>query len=562
MTTKTDPLLMEVLKNALIAITEEMSVTLYRSAYSTNIKTRKDYSCALFDNQLRLIAQAFAQPAHLGIVSRAIPIVINRYGADNLGPGDTLIVNDPYCGCCHLNDVALITPVFDEVGQKLAYLANMAHHVDVGGSAPSSLPLSQEIYQEGIIIPPVKIVCNGSINRDVYDFLLRNVRAKHETTGDFKAQIAANGTGAERFGELLKRYDMATLGRYIEALLDYTERRTQQAFGELPPGEYFGEDWMDDDGFTDEPIKIKVKLKVDADGVHCDFTGTDPQRRSPVNCTLSFVHSAVSYAMKCLVGEDIPVNDGFYRCIKIFAPEGSTINAREPAGVVGGFELGSRVVNTVFKALSTFVPQRIMAACKGHICNIGFGGFDPRHQKYFAYMETIGGGFGGRKGKDGIDGVNTDFSNTENAPVEEMEIGYPVLIDRYELIPDSCGSGQWRGGLGIRRDFKFPYGPVTFCIISDRSKYPPWGIEGGQAATPSKYIYNPGRADQRNLPSKGTVEINQGDVVRVETAGGGGYGDPELRAPDAVRRDVALGKLTSAKAADDYGCDLEAIPTT
>lgn len=554
---KTDPLLMEVIKNALIAITEEMSATLYRSAYSTNIKTRKDFSCALFDSQLRLIAQSFAQPAHLGVIYRAIPMVIEKYGEEYLGPGDVLIVNDPYCGGSHLNDVTLITPVFDEAGNKLAYLANMAHHVDVGGSAPSSLPLSREIYQEGIIIPPVKIVSGGTMNEDIFNFILRNVRAKHEVPGDLKAQMAANRTGIERFGELLGRYDIETLGLYIEALLDYAERRTQQEFCDLPHGEYEGEDYLDDDGFTDVPIKIKVKLKVDSDGLHCDFTGTDPQRNSPMNGTLSFVHSGVSYAMKCLISDDIPVNEGFYRCIRIFAPEGSAVNAREPAGVVGGFEVGSRIAGAVFKALSTFVPERIMAACKGHICNIGFGGLDPRHDKYFAYMETVGGGFGGRLEKDGIEAVNTDLSNTENAPVEEMEIGYPVLIDRYELIPDSCGAGQWRGGLGIRRDYKFPYGPVTFCIISDRSKIAPWGIQGGQKAMPSKYVYNPDQTDERKLPSKGTVEVAQGDVVSVQTAGGGGYGDPALRLPDAIRRDVEQGKVTAEKANNDYGCNID-----
>ena len=549
---KVDALRMEVLKNAFVAITEEMAATLYRSAYSTNIKTRKDFSCALFDSQLRLIAQSFAQPSHLGVIFRAVPMAVKAYGEENVQEGDGLIVNDPYCGGSHLNDVCLIAPIYSD-GCKLGYVANMAHHVDVGGSAPSSIPVSTELYQEGLIIPPTKIVVGGQLNEDVFGLIKRNVRAKYEVPGDLRAQIAANRTGAIRYGELLLRYDVETLEQYIEELLAYTERRTRQEFAQLPAGEYVGEDCLDDDGFTDTPIRIKVKVTIGDGDVLCDFAGTDPQRRSPMNGTIAFAYTGVSFVLKCLISEDIPVNEGFYRCVNVEAPLGSVVNATEPAGVVGGFEVASRVVSATFRALSDVMPEKITAACKGHICNIGFGGFDPRRQRHFSFLETVGGGSGGRLGKDGLEAVNTELSNTENAPVEEMEIGYPVRIARYELIPGSAGAGRWRGGLGIRRDYEFPYAPATFCIISDRSKFPPWGIVGGKEALGSKYIVDPDTPQAKAMASKGTFEVVPGQVVSVHTAGGGGYGDPFQREPKDVLTDVVRGKISIEQARRDYG---------
>ncbi len=547
-----DPLLMEVIKNGLISITEEMSATLYRSAYSTNIKTRKDYSCALFDSDLREIAQSFAQPAHLGIIFRMIPMVISKYGQENLYQGDMLITNDPYSGGAHLNDICLIAPVFDDK-LKIGYVANMAHHVDVGGSTPSSLPLSKEIYQEGIIIPPVKLVTGGKINEDIFNFFRQNVRAKYEVSGDIKAQIAANRTGNIRLLEFLKRHDYEILKNYSQEILDYTKRRTLNEIKKFPECEVSAEDEMDDDGFTDKPIKIKVSVKIKKDKIIFDFSGSDNQKRSPINATLAFTYSAVGYVLKCLISDDIPVNDGFYRCITIEAPEGSVVNAREPSGVVGGYEVGQRMISALFKAFSKIVPEKIIAGNKGNICNIGFGGYDPRKKDYYAYMETVGGGSGGRKGKDGIDACNLDLSNTENAPVEEMEIGYPVRITRYELIPDSGGAGQWRGGLGIRRDYMFPWGQSSFSIISDRSKIPPWGIFGGKNGLGSKYILNPDTEKERTLRSKETFEIECGDIVSVQNAGGGGYGDPRKRKLAEILKDIELGKVHPDRAINDYG---------
>ena len=552
---KIDPLRLEVLKNAFISITEEISATVQRSAYSTNIKTRKDFSCALCDKKLRVIAQSFSQPAHLGVLIGLIPTAVKSYGIERLHEGDIIAVNDPYYRSSHLNDIALISPVFHE-GGLFGYMANIAHHVDVGGGAPASVSISRELYQEGIIIPPIKLFEKGELNQDLFQFLVRNVRAKREVTGDIRAQMAGNRAGIQRMQELLTKYSQETLSLYIEELMNYTERRTRQEFQQFPHGEYVGEDFLDDDGFTDQPIRIYVKVMIDKEGITLDFDGTDPQRRSPMNATIAFTFTAVSQVLKSLISDDVPVNDGFYRCINIKAPLGSVVNATEPSGVVGGYEVGMRVISALWKAFAQAVPEKIMAGSKGAICHAGFGGYDPVRKESYAFLETIGGGIGGRKGKDGIDGCQADLSNTENAPVEETEMNYPVRIVRYELIPDSGGAGQFRGGMGIRRDYQFPYEKTIFTILSDRAKFPPWGIFGGKDGAPSRYFReNMGVATP--IKSKCTFEVEPGEVISFQTPGSGGYGDPQLRSPEAIRNDLLNGKISPERARIDYGFLLE-----
>jgi N-methylhydantoinase B len=548
---KIDPLRLEVLKNAFISITEEISATVQRSAYSTNIKTRKDFSCALCDKKLRVIAQSFSQPAHLGVLVGLIPTAVTSYGVERLQEGDIIAVNDPYHRSSHLNDIALISPVFHE-GELFGYMANIAHHVDVGGGAPASVSISRELYQEGIIIPPVKLFAQGELNKDLFQFLVRNVRAKREVSGDIRAQIAGNRAGIQRMKELLTKYGEEMLSFYIEELMNYTEKRTRQEFQQFPHGEYSGEDFLDDDGFTDQPIRICVKVIIDKNGITLDFGGTDPQRRSPMNATLAFTFTGVSQVLKSLISDDVPVNDGFYRCINIKAPLGSVVNATEPSGVVGGYEVGMRVISALWKAFAQAVPDKIMAGSKGAICHAGFGGYDPIRNEPYAFLETIGGGIGGRKGKDGIDGCQADLSNTENAPIEETEMNYPVRIVRYELIPDSGGVGQFRGGLGIRRDYQFPYEKTIFTILSDRAKFPPWGIFGGKDGVPSKY-FREKESVVTPLKSKCTFEVEPGEIISFQTAGGGGYGDPKLRAPEAIRNDILNGKISPESAKADYG---------
>jgi N-methylhydantoinase B len=458
-----DPVRFEVIRNALLAISEEMGATLRRAAYSTNIKTRGDFSCAFFDRQLRTIAQAFAQPSHLGSLAHIVPHAVKAYGAEQLMPGDGILMNDPYLGGVHLNDITLITPVFYR-HTIFGYVANIAHHVDVGGGAPGSIGVSSEIYQEGLVIPPVRFVKDGQIDRDLFAMIRSNFRGTKEISGDFRAQTAANRLGVQRLEALLEKYGAAEFERYLDALLSYTERRTIAAFAQFPDGTFTAEMHMDGDGIRDEPVKLAATVHVDHGRMRVDLTGCDVQRKSPTNATFSQTYSGVVYVLKCLIDPDIPVNDGFYRLIDIRTRPGSVVSARHPAAVAAGWEVAMQLCDLLFKAMAAALPDRVLAGTKGCICNIAFGGINPTTDEYFTYYETIAGGYGATLRNDGMDAVQAHFQNTENAPVEETEASYPVRILRYELIPNSEGAGRHRGGLGIRRDYTFPGHTPSFSM--------------------------------------------------------------------------------------------------
>jgi len=546
-----DPILFEVIRNALVEATDEMAVTLRRSAYSTNIKTRADFSCAFFDRDLQAVAQAFTQPVHLGSMSESVPRAVRDYGPENLGPGDALLTNLPYpCGA-HLNDITLIAPVYH--GDRLfGYVANLAHHVDVGGGAPASIGTFREVYQEGVIIPPVKLVRGGEIVSDVFRLVLAQIRSKHETAGDFRAQVAANATGARRLGALLDRQGRETVDTYMQELLAYTERRTRAAVSRLPLGVFTAEGSVDNDGFTDQPVRLAVRLVIDGTGVLFDLTGSDPQRRAPVNSTYAQTFSACAYVLKCLIDPDIPVNAGFYRLVRLVAPAGTVVHCTAPAPVVGGWETQTRLTDIILKALAPALPERVPAGTKAMMCHAGFGGIDPRSGDYYCFLETLAGGYGGRAGRDGPDAVQTHGQNTENAPIEETEGSYPVRIARYELVEDSGGAGQYAGGLGLRRDYLFPDHAVTFTVLADRDRQGPWGLFGGQPGQRAEYVLNPD-GEARRLGSKITIELQPGDVVSYRTCGGGGYGRPEERDPQRVLRDVREGKVSLQRAREVYG---------
>src|SRR3954447_117913 len=338
-----DPITFEVIRNALVAATDEMVLALKRSAYSTNIKTRSDFSCAFFDAELRSVAQGFNQPVHLGSMNEQVPKAILAYGPENLAPGDAIVTNDPHPSGAHLNDVSLISPVHCE-GELLGYVANLAHHVDVGGGAPASIGAFREVFQEGVIIPPVKVVAGGRIVDDIFRLVLAQIRSKHETAGDFRAQVAANNTGVRRLQALVERHGHATIVAAMGELLDYTERRTRSELAALPHGSWHAEGVVDNDGYTDEPVHLEARVTIGPDGAHFDLAGCDPQRRAPVNSTFAQTFSACAYALKCLIDPDLPVNDGFYRLLTVDAPEGTVANCRWPAAVVGGWETHDRVV--------------------------------------------------------------------------------------------------------------------------------------------------------------------------------------------------------------------------
>lgn len=547
------PVTMEVLRNALLTVAEEMGVGLQRSAYSSNIKTRLDFACAIFDSEKRNIAQALHIPSLLGAMVNLVPQAVDIFGAENLRPGDGIIVNDPHLGGTHLPDITLISPVFHE-SDLFGFVANIAHHQDVGGMAPGSVPGdSTEIYQEGLIIPPTRFLEGGRIQQNVLGLILSNVRSPRDRSGDYRAQVACNNLGIRRLDELIERYSPETLKLHMEEIVRYTERRMRAAMREIPSGTYYAEDYLDSDGMTEKPVRIAAEVRVEDDEATVDLSGSDEQGPGPVNATFSPTLSAVTYIFKCLCDPDIPINDGMYRPLKIVAPEGTVVNARPPAAVAGCWEVGQRVCDVLVKALAGVLPEKVCAAGKGIICNISFGGTDPESGKAYTFYETVGGGYGARPTKDGIDGIQYHLTNTQNAPVEEIELSYPVLIERYELIPDSEGAGRFRGGLGMRRDYRFLEGATVFSIQSDRAKFAPWGIFGGLNAQPSRYIVNPDNREPLELSSKSTVRLKAGDMVSVRTPGGGGYGSPLERDPEMALKDIIHGKVSQVRAEKVYG---------
>ena len=545
-----DAVTFEVIRNALVNMTEEMAVTIRRAAFSTNIKTRADFSCAFFDTKLRCVAQSFAQPAHLTSMATIAPVAIREIGIDNLAEGDAIAVNDPHRGASHLNDITILAPV-DLDGRRIGYVANMAHHVDVGGSSPASLGVRRELCQEGVILPPTRIARDGKIDDNVFNLILANIRAPRETSGDIRAQMSANVVGARRLRSLFTRFDVDTFESFCDELMAYTDRWTERELRALPEGEYEAEGFRDDDGFTDEPVRIQVKLTIRDGQARLDVTGSAAQRRSPLNCTRSMSKCALAFVIRCLMDDKIPVNDGFLGRLHVDGPDGLICTAMPPAAVVGGWELGSRLAEICLKALHPALPDRIPAAGKGLIVNIGFGGEDPKRGEYYCYMETIAGGNGARPTKDGPDAVQTNLQNTENAPVEEIELFYPIRVKRYELIEGSGGAGTYRGGMGVRRDFEFPFADCTWTVLSDGRKFAPWGLLGGQSGRTARFIYDP-YGEARDLPSKITIDVPKGGCVRVETPGGGGFGPPAARNADALARDIRDGKVSEAAARDAY----------
>lgn len=544
-----DPIKFETIRYALIAATEEMAAALRRSAYSTNIKTRADFSCALFDRDIRVIAQSFSQPAHLGSTVELVPRALRTYGLDRLGPGDAIVTNHPYIGGVHLNDVTVISPVYHN--HTLAgYVASLAHHVDVGGGAPASIGAHHEVYQEGVIIPPVRILENGEIVEDIFRLILSQIRSKHETAGDFRAQLAANNTGVRRFAALLDKNGPET-AHYVTELLEYAERRSRHAISELPRGVFTAEGSLDSDGFTRDPVRLVASIEIDDEGIAFDFTGSDAQRNAPVNSTYAQTFAACAYVLKCVVGQDVPVNDGFYRLVNVVAPEGTVVNCTDPSPVVGGWETHMRLIDVMLRSLASPLPGWVPAESKGMICHAGFGGILPETHEYYCFLETLAGGYGGRMGLDGPDAVQPHTQNTENAPIEETERNYSVQITRYELVEDSEGAGEFRGGLGLRRDYKFVDHDAMFTILADRERYGPSGVFGGGPGRPAEYLLNPD-SDARTLQSKVTLAVSDGDVISYRTCGGGGWGPPNRREPARVLEDVRDEKVSLDRARDIY----------
>jgi len=547
---------LEIFRHSLKSVVEEMGITLQRTAYSTNIKIRRDHTCALFDSELRHVAQHDLAPQHIGSLVSVVPRNVGEW-EDDLEPGDGILINDPYKGAVHLPDVMLVSPLFHG-GEIIGYAANSAHHVDIGGGTPGGIPNdSTELYGEGVIIPGVHAVEDWEYRDAVMEFLLRNVREEEMRRGDYQAQLAANHIGENRFGALHDRYGAEEVGDYLDELLDYTEQRVRAAIEELPDGRYEAEDTMDGDGITDEPVRLRLAIEIEGDELTIDYTGTAEQNRGPLNCTPAMAFAGAMSVVMALIGEDLPKNDGFYRPLETVTPEGTMVNPVDNAPVAAGWEIAMRAGDLVAKALAEAVPDRTVAATKGMVCNTAFGGRDPRDDERYVYYETVAGGYGGRKEKDGMDAVQTHFQNTANSPIEELETEIPVHIRRYELIEDSGGAGRTRGGLGVRRDYDFYGEHPTFSLLTDRVKSAPWGLFGGHSGDPSEFLLNPGTGEQEPIGSKSTTDLDPDDVVSLRTPGGGGYGDPLERDPERVVEDVRDDKISPEAAAEEYGVVVE-----
>jgi N-methylhydantoinase B len=546
---------LEIFRHSLKSIVEEMGVTLQRTAYSTNIKIRRDHTCAIFDSDLRHIAQHDIAPQHVGSMVSVVPQTM-RERADELEPGDGIVINDPYQGAVHLPDVMLLSPLFHD-GEIVGYAANSAHHVDIGGGTPGGIPNdSTELYAEGLILPGVKAVENWEYDPEMMKLITRNVRGSDMRLGDYRAQLAANKTGEQRLSNLHSEYTTEEVKDYLDELLDYTERRVRSAIEKLPDGVYQAEDYMDGDGVVDEPVLLALTLEVDGDEMTMDFTGTATQNRGPLNCTPAMAFAGAMAVIMSLLGADLPKNDGFYRPFETITPEGTMVNPVDNAPVAAGWEIAMRAGELVTKAMADALPEETIAATKGIVANIAYGGRDPRDDDKYVYYETVAGGYGARATKDGMEAVQTHFQNTANSPIEELESEIPLYVRKYELIQDSAGAGRTRGGLGVRRDMEFYDHEASFSTLSERSHTPPWGLCGGHDAGTADYLINP-NGDVRRLSSKETADLDPGDVASVQTPGGGGYGDPSERSAEKVLEDVKNEKVSVEAARKEYGVVIE-----
>ncbi|PYI56363.1 hydantoinase B/oxoprolinase family protein [Paenibacillus flagellatus] len=558
-----DPITLEIVGNLLLSVAEEMGVTLVKTAYSTNIKERKDCSTALFDAKGSMIAQAEYVPMHLGSMLGVVGEVLKKFPVDSLRPGDMFVTNDPYAGGgTHLPDITMVSPVFVD-DRLVAFVANIAHHSDIGGMVPGSVSAhSDNIFQEGLRIPLGRICRAGELVRESYDFIILNTRTPVERSGDLDAQIASNIAGAKRLAEVVRKYGADYFAECTDALLDYAEHLMRAGIRTLPEGTYTFEDYLDDAGAnSDSPIPIRATVTIEDGTAKVDFAGTSPQVPGPLNMTYSGLLTTAFYCFKAVAGQSIFANHGIYRALQVTAPEGSIVNCTLPVPVGQRIDTAQRVVDVIMGALAQVAPERVLAACNSVVTSAIFSGTNPRNGNYFVYLETIAGGSGAHSRGDGLSGVQVHMTNTSNLPIEALEREYPVLVERYELQTDSGGAGRFRGGLGIRRDFRILCDGMSYTGLGDRHKFAPWGLEGGKSGGPGRFRLSRGGGELQTLGSKiSGVTLGREDLISVCAPGSGGYGHPYDRPAEAVLRDVREGKVSLASALDDYGVVLVAGP--
>ncbi len=519
-----DSITLEIFKSLYTSVAEEMGASLRRTAFSPNIKERRDYSCAVFDRRGQIIAQGDHMPVHLGSMPMSVRAAIEHC---ELLPGDVIILNDPYAGGTHLPDVTLVAPVFDEAEKQLwFYVANRAHHADIGGSTPGSMGKATEIYQEGLRIPPMHLVNRGKLNEEFLNLFLANVRVNAERKGDLTAQLGALRVGAERLREIVARYGFQECDAYAKHLIDYTARMMRRTIAELPDGIYRAEDWLDDDGESDKPVRIVVTISIRGERAKLDFTGSAPQVRGPINAVAAITISAAYYVFRCLIPAAVPASAGILEPLEIITPSGTIINAIPPAPVAGGnVETSQRIVDVLLKALSQAAPTVIPAASQGTMNNLTIGGWDATRGREFAYYETVAGGMGARPAADGLSAVHTHMTNSLNTPVEALEYAYPLRVRRYAIRRGSGGAGQQRGGDGVIREVEL-LTDAQVTLLSDRRTIAPYGLAGGEVGQvgAAEIIAN-GKSEK--LPGKFSTMAKAGDRIVIKTPGGGGFGQLE-----------------------------------
>jgi N-methylhydantoinase B len=542
-----DPTTLEIYRALYTSVAEEMGTALRRTSFSPNIKERRDYSCAVFDAEGRVIAQGDHMPVHLGSMPMAVAAALTEV---EIGPGDVVALNDPFAGGTHLPDVTLVAGVFASGGERetgrrgdrekrkaksprlpvtqsprpLFFVANRAHHADIGGATPGSMGLATDIYGEGVRIPPIRIVRGGEPCEDVIKLILANVRSSNERRADFEAQIGSLKTGASRLLEIVERRGAKEAREYAAHLISYSARMMRHAILSIPDGSYEAEDALDDDGISAGEIPIRVRVTIRGDRARVDFTGTAPQVSGAVNAVEAITASAVSYVFRCLVGGDIPASAGLMEPIEVIAPQGTVVNAAHPASVAGGnVETSQRVVDVVFKALAQAIPDRIPAASQGTMNNLTIGGIDPRTGAEFSYYETVAGGMGARPTQDGMNATHTHMTNSLNTPAEALEYAYPLRVRQYRIRKGSGGKGKHKGGDGSIREIE-TLAPARMSLLSDRRRRAPYGLHGGADGEVGRawIIRRDGRDEK--LTSKGSWNLEPGDRVRIETPSGGGFG--------------------------------------
>ena len=553
-----DQVTMQVVRYALEQIADEMGYTLVRTSRSTIIKEVMDITCAIFDAEGRTIAQAHHAPMLLTGFEITMRELIKRYPPGTLQAGDVVISNDPYLGGQHIMDIQTIAPVFFE-GSLVGYVGAIAHQADMGGAAPGGVAGGlTEIYQEGLRLPMVKLYKQFQENQEIFQILASNIRVPDKTLGDIRAQAACNYVGVRKLQEVFGKFGPGVVQQATGMMLDYSEQRMRQSIRSLPDGTYWGEDFLDDDGITDDPVPIRVSISKHDDEIDVSFEGTSRQVQGNINCPLATAMAAVYYTIIGVVDPHIPPNSGCYRPVNIEAEAGLLVNPVLPAGVAARTNASQKILEAMLKALSEAVPGKVMAGSHAQMSTFAFSGYDPRHGgRRFVYTEVQGGGAGARPGKDAREAQDSHLARFMNTPIEAVELEYPVLVERYELITDSCGAGKYRGSMGLRKDVRMLVDNVSFARYGDRQKFAPHGFFGGLPGAKGLFLLNPDTPGETRLKSKALSKLRLNDVVSVRLPGGGGYGNPSERDPELVKQDVRNGKVSLTSAGETYGCEID-----